>query len=77
MQALSDLCNRAKSFPLNLHQQQSSLSNQSLYEELDAQAARLFSKEDESVLNFLELNSNAIGTFPNGDPTTCQKASDR
>ncbi|KAI4210643.1 MAG: hypothetical protein LQ351_006522 [Letrouitia transgressa] len=72
MQALSDLCNRAKSFPLNLHQQQSSLSNQSLYEELDAQAARLFSKEDESVLNFLELNSNAIDFRPRSITTESQ-----
>ncbi|KAI4160367.1 MAG: hypothetical protein LQ342_005778 [Letrouitia transgressa] len=68
MQALTDLCNRAKSFPLNLHQQQSSPSNQSLYEQLDAQAARLFSNEDESALNFLELSSNAkerSGSGPN------------
>lgn len=72
MQALTDLCNRAKSFPLNLHQQQSSPSNQSLYEQLDAQAARLFSNEDESALNFLELSSNAKGTQPNDDPTTCK-----
>jgi len=36
----------------------------SLYEQLDINATRLFSDEDESALNFLELSSRGKGTEP-------------
>ncbi|KAL9125736.1 MAG: hypothetical protein Q9217_005107 [Psora testacea] len=64
MQELTALCNYAKVFPLNFEQQNPSSYNISLYEQLNIHAARLFSGEDESVLDFLELSSRGEDFSP-------------
>ena len=64
MQEVLALCKNAKNFPRNFEQQNSSSYNLSLYEQLNTHAARLFSGEDESVLDFLELSSREKGTGP-------------
>ena len=55
------LCNNAKTFPLNLQQQNLSTYNQSLYEQLNTHAERLFAEEDEASLCFLDLHSRGKG----------------
>ena len=64
MQAVTALCNNAKTFPLNLNQQNPSAYDLTLYEQLNTHAARLFSDEDESALDFLELSRSGKGTEP-------------
>lgn len=64
MQEVIALCNNAKTFPQNFDHQNSFSNNVSLYEQLNIHAARLFSGEDESALDFLELSSRGKGTEP-------------
>ncbi len=63
------LCENAKAFPWNFNQQNAFSDHLSLYEQLDINATRLFSDEDESALNFLELSSRGKGTEPPCTPT--------
>ena len=63
------LCNHAKTFPQNFNgQNSSSSSNSSLYDQLNIHAERLFSDEDESTLDFLELRSRRKGAQPLCNP---------
>lgn len=61
MQNITALCNDAKTFPRNLNQQNPSASDVGRYEQLNAHTARLFSGEDQSSLDFLELGSSGKG----------------
>ena len=69
MQEITALCDDAETFPRNFKQQNPSSYNLSLYQQLNTHAARLFSGEDESALDFLELSSRGKGTEPPCTPT--------
>lgn len=55
-------CDRAKTFPRNIEPRKLSSYNQTLYKQLDSEAERLFSDEEDCSLDFLELSSKGKGT---------------
>ena len=61
MQSLTALCTDASNFPQNLDRRYPSLYNRSLHEQLNHHAERLFAKEDQCSLDFLELGHSDKG----------------
>lgn len=61
MQRLIALCDDAKSYPRNIGQRGPLVNVADLYERLDRHAACLFSSEDDSSLDVLELKCDDKG----------------
>ena len=61
MEEVEALCKCAKSFPHNLNQPSASSYHQSLYQNLNEHAGRLFLSEEGSTLDFLELSTRGKG----------------